>query len=116
MAICVQAQTEGVRKQGQSPEARTMKVHHSILLYRTDCYHFPLVRMYMCVWWSGLSIKLVSLCPWVSRWHGVHRTCRGLHLAYCVWWDLPHFRLSLYSDVMLCGGLEQNAVGGGHLM
>lgn len=92
MAICVRAQTEGVRKQGQSPEARTMKVHHSILLHRTDCYHFPLARMYTCVRRSGLSIKPMPLCPWVSRRHGVFRTCRGLHLTCCVWRDLPHFR------------------------
>lgn len=57
MAICVRAQTEGVRKQGQRPEARTMKVHPSILQHRTGCYHFPLARMYMCEQRSGLSIK-----------------------------------------------------------
>lgn len=68
MAICVRAQTEGVRKRGQSPEARTMKVHHSILLHRTDCYHFPLERMYMCVyvcaavWFVHQACGAVSLC------------------------------------------------------
>lgn len=68
MAICVRAQTEGVRKRGQSPEARTMKVHHSILQHRTDCYHFPLERMYMCVyvcvpvWFVHQACAAVSPC------------------------------------------------------
>lgn len=44
---------------------------------------------------SVLSINPVPLCPWVSRLHGVRRTCRGLHLACCVWRDLPHFRPKL---------------------
>lgn len=93
-AICVQAQAEGVRKQGQSPEARTMKVNRSILQHRTGCYHFPLssTYVYAFVWFVHQA------CRWVSRRRGECRTCRGSRLvgqgsrAFCVWRDLPRFR------------------------
>lgn len=91
LAICVRAQTEGVRKQGQSPEARTMKVNHSILLHRTGCYHFPLSNTYTLVWFvhhaCAASLGYPTYVLWVA-------SCRSRveSRAFCVWRDLPRFR------------------------